>query len=71
MTVSVNRTAAILDDFFYNFLIKKDSMHQNRWQIFSKGPGRASEIGANVGSTFASRSPNAVLSTLPDVIVFL
>ena len=35
-----------------------------------KNPGRALEIGANVGSAFASRSPKAALSSLPQVINF-
>ena len=34
----------------------------------SKNPGRPSKIGANVGTTFASRSPKAALSSLPEVI---
>ena len=36
----------------------------------SKNPGRALEIGANVGSAFASRSRKAALSSLPEVIKF-
>ena len=35
-----------------------------------KNPGRALEIGANVGSAFVSRSPKAVSSSLPEVISF-
>ena len=35
-----------------------------------KNPGRALEIGANVGTAFASRSPKAALSSLPEVINF-
>ena len=35
-----------------------------------KNPGRALEIGANVGSAFATRSPKAALSSLPEVINF-
>ena len=32
-----------------------------------KNPGGALEIGANVGSEFASRNPKAALSSLPEV----
>ena len=35
-----------------------------------KNPGGALEIGANVGSEFASRNPKAALSSLPEVINF-
>ena len=35
-----------------------------------KNPGRAPEIGANVESAFATRSPKAALSSLPEVINF-
>ena len=35
-----------------------------------KNPVRALEIGANVSSAFASRSPKAGLSSLPEVIIF-
>ena len=35
-----------------------------------KKPGRAFEIGANVGTPFASRSPNAASSSLPEVLDF-
>ena len=35
-----------------------------------KNPGGALEIGANVGTAFASRSPKAALSSLPEVINF-
>ena len=31
-------------------------------------PGRALEIGANVGTAFATQSPKAALSSLPEVI---
>ena len=39
-------------------------------KIFLKNPEKASEIGANVGSAFSSRSPKAALSSLPEVIKF-
>ena len=35
-----------------------------------KNPGRALEIGAKVGTAFVSRSPNAALSSLLEVIIF-
>ena len=35
-----------------------------------KNPGGALEIGVNVGSAFASRSPKAALSTLAEVMKF-
>ena len=35
-----------------------------------RNPGRALEFGANVGRAFASQSPRAVLSRLPQVINF-
>ena len=35
-----------------------------------KNRGRALEIGANVGSAFASRNPKAALTSLPEVINF-
>ena len=35
-----------------------------------KNPGRALEIGANVATAAASRSPKAALSSLPEVINF-
>ena len=36
----------------------------------SKNPGRALEIGANIATAAASKSPKADLSTLPEVINF-
>ena len=46
-------------------------MYQERWQKNNlKKPGRALEIGATVGTAFASRSPKAALSSLPAVINF-
>ena len=35
-----------------------------------KNPDRAFEIGGNVGTAFASRSPKTALSSLPEVINF-
>ena len=39
-------------------------------KIVLENPGRALEIGANVGTAFESRSPKAALTTLPEVINF-
>ena len=33
-------------------------------------PGGALEVGANIGTAFASGSPKAILSSLPEVINF-
>ena len=35
-----------------------------------KNPGRALEIGANIATAAATKSPKAALSTLPEVIIF-
>ena len=35
-----------------------------------KNPGSALEIGAYVGTAFASRNPEPTLSTLPVVLIF-
>ena len=35
-----------------------------------KNPGRALEIGANIGSAAVSRNPKAALSTIPNIIKF-
>ena len=35
-----------------------------------KNPGRALEVGANIGSAAVFRNPKAALSTIPDVIKF-
>ena len=46
-------------------------MYQEKWQKnVSKDPRRALEIGAEVGTAFASRSPKAALSSLQEVINF-
>ena len=45
-------------------------MYQKRWQQRNKNPVRALEIGANIGTAFASWSPKAVLSSLQEVISF-
>ena len=45
-------------------------MYQKNGKKRSKNPGRALEIGANIGSAFASRSPKETLSSLPESINF-
>ena len=35
-----------------------------------KNPGRSLELGANVGSAFASENPKTALSPLPELISF-
>ena len=35
-----------------------------------KNPERALEMGANVGTAFASRNPKAALSSMPEVMNF-
>ena len=54
---------------FSKLQIKEDLRNMKRWQKkFLKNLVRALEIGANVGPAFASRSPKAALSSLPEVI---
>ena len=70
MIVSGNtKLAEDLGDFFKN-LGKKSLLYQKKWQKFLKNPGRALEVGANVGTSFATRSTKAALSSLPEVISF-
>ena len=59
-----------LTEFFKNS--GKNRLKESK-KMTKKGiqnPGRALEIGANVGSAFVSRSPKAALSSLPEVIRF-
>ena len=69
MTVSDNTIVAEGWSEFFSKLVKKILMLQKRWQksIFEY-PGRTLEIGANIASAFASRSPKAALKSLPEVI---
>ena len=70
MTVSDNTIAAGgLGDFFKN-LAKKYFTNQKCGKKCFKDLRRALEIGANVSSAFASRTPKAVLTSLPEVINF-
>ena len=71
MTVSDNTIKAEgLGDFFKNLGKKGLNASKKMAKNVLKNPGRALEIGANVGSAFASRSPKAALSSLPEVSNF-
>ena len=59
-----------LGDFFKNLGKKGLNVSKKMAKNVIKNPGRALEIGANVGTAFASRNPKAALSTLPEVINF-
>ena len=59
-----------LGDFFKNLGKKGLNVSKKMAKNVLKNPGRALEIGANVGTAFASRNPKAALSTLPEVINF-
>ena len=67
MTVSDNTIQAeSLGDFKHQGL-KGLKVSKNMARNVLKNPGRALEIGANVGTAFASRSPKAVSSQLLEV----
>ena len=69
MIVSDNTIQAEgLGDFFKNLGKKGLNVSEKMAKNVLKNPGRALEIGANVGTAFASRNPKAALSTLPEVI---
>ena len=71
MIVSDNAIQAEdLSDFFKNLGRSFVKVGKNLAEKVLKNPGRALEIGANVGSAFASRSPKAASSSLPEVINF-
>ena len=71
MTVSDNTIKAEgLGDFSKNLGKKGLNVSKKMAKNVLKNPGRALEIGANAGSAFASRSPKAALSSLPEVINF-
>ena len=59
-----------LGDFLKNLGKKGLNVSKKMAKNVLKNPGRALEIGANVGTAFASRNPKAALSTLPEVINF-
>ena len=71
MTVSDNTIKAEgLGDFFRNLGKKGLNLSKKMAKNVLKNPGRPLEIGANVGSAFASRNPKAALTSLPEVINF-
>ena len=57
-------------DFLKNLDKKWSIISQKMPKNVSKNPGRALEIGANVGTAFATRSPKAALSSVPEMINF-
>ena len=59
-----------LCDFFKNLGKKGLNVSKKMAKNVLKKPGRALEIGANVGTAFASRNPKAALTPLPEVINF-
>ena len=59
-----------LGDFCKNLGKKGLNVSKKMAKNVSKNPGRALEIGANVGTAFASRNPKAALTSLPEVINF-
>ena len=59
-----------LGEFFKNVGKKGLNVPKRIAKIVLKNPGRALEIRANVGTAFASRSPKADLSRLPEDINF-
>ena len=71
MTVSISTLQAErLTSFFINLGEISDKDGTNLATNVLRSPGRALEIGANVGIAFASRSPKKALSTLPEMINF-
>ena len=59
-----------LGDFFKNLGKKGLNVSKKMAKNVLKNPGRALEIGANVGTAFASRNPKAALTSLPELINF-
>ena len=59
-----------LGDFFKNLGKKGLNVSKKMAKNVLKNPGRALEIGANVGTAFASRNPKAALTSLPEVFNF-
>ena len=71
MIVSDNKIEAeSLGDFFKNLAKKGVNVPKKMVKNVLNNPGRALEIGANVGSAFASRNPKAALSSLLEVDKF-
>ena len=71
MTVSDNTIQAEGLASFFKKLGKISAKAGKKWETNAlKNPARFPEIGANVATAAASRSPKAALSTLPEVINF-
>ena len=71
MTVSDNTIVAEgLGYVFKNLGEKRLNVSKKMAKSVFKSSGRAPKSGANVGTTFAFRSPKAALSSLPHVIHF-
>ena len=71
MIISDNTTVAEgSGDFFKNLGKKGLNLSKKMLKSVLKSTGNALEIGANVATAFASRSPKAALSSLPEVINF-
>ena len=70
-TFNNNTTAAEgLGDFLGSLGKSRLNASKKVSKYVLKNPGRALEIGANVGTAFAPRSHKAVLSSLPKVVSF-
>ena len=59
-----------LGDVFKNLGKKGLNVSKKMAKNVLKNLGRALEIGANIGTAFASRNPKAALTSLPEVINF-
>ena len=59
-----------LGDFFKNLGNNGLNVSKKKARNVAKNPGRVLKSGANVDGAVASRSPKAVLSSLPEVITF-
>ena len=59
-----------LGDFFKNLGKKGLNVSKKMAKNVLKNPERALEIGANLGTAFASQNPKAALTSLPEVISF-
>ena len=71
MTVSDNTIKAEgLGSFFKNLGKISSKAGKKLATNVLKNPGRALEIGANIATAAATKSPKAALSTLPEVINF-
>ena len=71
MTASDNtKVAENLGDLFKNLGKMGINVSKKMAKNHLKKPGRALEIGANIGTAFASQKPKAALSSLPEVINF-